>query len=80
MTDVKPNIIRPTAIQKIKSFVDDLERFEAERTLTNPTERDIDDYLFLHNTVAGLMDLPDKINELIAIINAILEVVDPPAS
>ena len=73
------NILRPLPIQKVKNFIDDIERFEAERTLTEPTQRDIDDYLFLHNSVVELLSLTDKINEVIATLNAVLELVDPPS-
>jgi vancomycin permeability regulator SanA len=73
------NILRPLPLQKVKNFIDDIERFEAERTLINPTQRDIDDYLFLHNSVVELLSLTDKINEVIATLNAVLELVDPPS-
>ena len=75
---MKAIILRLSISKDTKTFIDDKQRFEAERALTDPTERDIDDYLFLHNTVVEMRGLQDKINQMAVKINEILDKIDPP--
>ena len=71
-------IPRLEPLPETRSFIDEKQRFEAERTLTNPEPRDIGDFLFLHNTVVALMGLTREINLVIEKINVILDQIDPP--
>lgn len=73
-------IPRLVPLPDIQSFIDDKQRFEAERALTQPVQQDIDDYLFLHNTVVAMGNLPNELNSLIDKINVILDQIDPPVT